>query len=101
MLTGTNPDVLSVDLRQMKEVLGFSNHQSCIKEAALLDFYVCGFWWAKEANFTAAQTSFTMAVLNMLLDNIKGGKGTVGIWKFSCIHILYIIIHHFVSLCCY
>lgn len=43
-----------------------------MKEAALLDYYVCGFCWAKEANFTPRQTSFTMAVLHMLLDNIRG-----------------------------
>nr|XP_046233888.1 ciliary-associated calcium-binding coiled-coil protein 1 isoform X2 [Scatophagus argus] len=48
-----------------------SSYQSCMKEAALLDYYVCGFWWAKEANFTPIQTSFTMAVLHMLLDNIR------------------------------
>uniref|UniRef100_A0A3Q3VJF1 Uncharacterized protein n=1 Tax=Mola mola TaxID=94237 RepID=A0A3Q3VJF1_MOLML len=62
---------------QMKEILGFSNHQTCIKEAALLDLYVCGFWWAKEANFTPIQTSFTMAVLHMLLDNIRERQMTL------------------------
>lgn len=56
--------------------MSFRNHQTCMKEAALLDFYVCGFWWAKEANFTTTQTSFTMAVLHMLLDNIRGGEDT-------------------------
>ncbi|XP_070847026.1 ciliary-associated calcium-binding coiled-coil protein 1 [Chaetodon trifascialis] len=56
---------------ELKEILGFRNHQTCMKEAALLDFYVCGFWWAKEANFTPMQTSFTMAVLHMLLSNIR------------------------------
>lgn len=45
-----------------------------MKEAALLDYHVCGFWWAKEASFTPAQTSFTMAVLHMLLDNMRGEK---------------------------
>ncbi|XP_076615299.1 ciliary-associated calcium-binding coiled-coil protein 1 [Chaetodon auriga] len=56
---------------ELKEILAFRNHQTCMKEAALLDFYVCGFWWAKEANFTPVQTSFTMAVLHMLLGNIR------------------------------
>ncbi|XP_054455356.1 ciliary-associated calcium-binding coiled-coil protein 1 [Anoplopoma fimbria] len=56
---------------EMTEILGFRNHNICMKEAALLDYYVCGFWWAKEANFTPIQTSFTMAVLHMLLDNIR------------------------------
>lgn len=45
-----------------------------MKEAALLDYYVCGFWWAKEAGLSPEQTSFAMAVLHMLLDNIRGGE---------------------------
>ncbi|XP_040923311.1 ciliary-associated calcium-binding coiled-coil protein 1 isoform X3 [Toxotes jaculatrix] len=57
-------------VRELKEILGFSNHQTCMKEAALLDYYVCGFWWAKEASFSPTQTSFTMAVLHLLLNNI-------------------------------
>ncbi|TMS22557.1 ciliary-associated calcium-binding coiled-coil protein 1 [Larimichthys crocea] len=56
---------------ELKEILGFRNYQTCMKEAALLDYYVCGFWWAKEANFTPIQISFTMAVLHMLLNNIR------------------------------
>ncbi|KAM7371300.1 hypothetical protein PAMP_010782 [Pampus punctatissimus] len=56
---------------ELKEILSFRNHQTCMKEAALLDYYVCGFWWAKEAKFKPTQISFTMAVLHMLLDNIQ------------------------------
>ncbi|XP_037610286.1 ciliary-associated calcium-binding coiled-coil protein 1 [Sebastes umbrosus] len=56
---------------EMKEILGLRNHHICMKEAALLDYYVCGFWWAKAAKYTPMQTSFTMAVLHMLLDNIR------------------------------
>ncbi|XP_026207798.1 ciliary-associated calcium-binding coiled-coil protein 1 isoform X2 [Anabas testudineus] len=56
---------------ELKEILGFKNYQTCMREAALLDYNVCGFWWAKEASFTPAQTSFTMAVLHMLLENIR------------------------------
>ncbi|KAK5851375.1 hypothetical protein PBY51_002176 [Eleginops maclovinus] len=62
------PEELQLEL---KEILGFRNHQVCMKEAALLDYYVCGFWWAREANFDPPQTSFTMAVLYMLLENIR------------------------------
>lgn len=47
-----------------------------MKEAALLDYYVCGFWWAKEASFSPTQTSFTMAVLHLLLDNVRGTEVT-------------------------
>ncbi|XP_045923977.1 ciliary-associated calcium-binding coiled-coil protein 1 isoform X2 [Micropterus dolomieu] len=66
LLNKTGDEVQS----EMKDILGFRNHQTCMKESALLDFYVCGFWWAKEANFTPRQTSFLMAILHMLLDNI-------------------------------
>ncbi|TNN39842.1 hypothetical protein EYF80_049983 [Liparis tanakae] len=55
----------------MPEVLGLRNHLVCMKESILLDYYVQGFWWAKEADFTPTQTSFTMAVLHMLLGNIR------------------------------
>ncbi|XP_070708558.1 ciliary-associated calcium-binding coiled-coil protein 1 [Pempheris klunzingeri] len=68
LLSGTAAGELEAEI---KEILGFSNHQTCMREAALLDYYVCGFWWAKESNLTPAQTSFTMAVLHMLLDNIR------------------------------
>ncbi|XP_034425546.1 ciliary-associated calcium-binding coiled-coil protein 1 isoform X2 [Hippoglossus hippoglossus] len=57
---------------ELKEILGLRNHQTCMKEAALLDYYVCGFWWTKEKKFSPAQTSFTTAVLHMLMDNIRG-----------------------------
>ncbi|XP_032358810.1 ciliary-associated calcium-binding coiled-coil protein 1 isoform X1 [Etheostoma spectabile] len=56
---------------EITAILGLRNHQICMKEAALLDYYVYGFWWAKEANFTPIKISFTMAVLHMLLDNIR------------------------------
>ncbi|XP_036938455.1 ciliary-associated calcium-binding coiled-coil protein 1 isoform X2 [Acanthopagrus latus] len=59
---------------EIKELLGFRNHQTCMKEAAMLDYYFCGVCWAKEATFTSIQTSFTMAVLQMLLDNIRVKK---------------------------
>nr|XP_019938372.1 PREDICTED: uncharacterized protein C10orf107 homolog [Paralichthys olivaceus] len=56
---------------ELKEILGLRNHQTCMKEAALLDYYVCGFWWTKENKFSPKQTSFTIAVLHMLIDNIR------------------------------
>ncbi|GAA6232618.1 uncharacterized protein C10orf107 homolog isoform X1 [Lates japonicus] len=56
---------------ELRGILGFRDHQTCMKEAALLDCYVCGFCWAKEVNLTPTQTSFTMTVLHMLLDNIR------------------------------
>lgn len=62
--------------REIKEILGYKNHTTCMKEAALLDYYGCGFWWAKEASFSPTQISFTMAVLHSLLDNVRGGEIT-------------------------
>jgi hypothetical protein len=44
-----------------------------MREVALLDYYSSGFWWAKESGFSPAQISFSMAVFQRLLDNIKGG----------------------------
>ncbi|KAM6972603.1 ciliary-associated calcium-binding coiled-coil protein 1 [Aplochiton taeniatus] len=57
--------------QQLEEFLGYRNHQTCLKEAALLDYYVSGFWWAKGVSFSCPQMSFTMAVLQLLLDNIR------------------------------
>ncbi|XP_028990512.1 ciliary-associated calcium-binding coiled-coil protein 1 isoform X2 [Betta splendens] len=67
LLHGTAEDVQS----ELTRILGFNSHQTCMKEAALLDYYVRGFWWAKEAGLTPTQVSFTMAVLHVLLDNIR------------------------------
>ncbi|XP_012989576.2 ciliary-associated calcium-binding coiled-coil protein 1 isoform X2 [Esox lucius] len=56
---------------QFEEILDFGNHRTCLKEAALLDYFVHGFWWAKEMNFTCQQISCIMAVLQLLLDNLS------------------------------
>ncbi|XP_026770575.1 ciliary-associated calcium-binding coiled-coil protein 1 [Pangasianodon hypophthalmus] len=64
---------LSVDQVQLQfvDVLDLKKHQTCVKEASLLDYFVAGFWWAKEMTFTCQQISFIMALLQLLLDNIK------------------------------
>ncbi|MCJ8738325.1 hypothetical protein PDJAM_G00034520 [Pangasius djambal] len=64
---------LSVDQVQLQfvDVLDLKKHQTCVKEASLLDYFVAGFWWAKEMSFTCQQISFIMALLQLLLDNIK------------------------------
>ncbi|XP_042363348.1 ciliary-associated calcium-binding coiled-coil protein 1 [Plectropomus leopardus] len=68
-------ELLSKSLDQLqsevKEILGFRKYQISMKEAALLDYYVCALWWAKEAGFSPTQISFTMAVLHRLLENIR------------------------------
>ncbi|MEQ2316282.1 hypothetical protein AMECASPLE_031044, partial [Ameca splendens] len=58
-------------LHKMENILGFTNHRTCVRETVLLHYYLFGFWWAKEARFTPTQTSFTMAVLHMLLENLR------------------------------
>ncbi|XP_072523944.1 ciliary-associated calcium-binding coiled-coil protein 1 isoform X2 [Salminus brasiliensis] len=64
---------LSVDQVQLQfeDALGLKKQQTCLKEAALLDYFVAGFWWAKEVNFTCQQISFFMALLQLVLDNMK------------------------------
>ncbi|KAL0964718.1 hypothetical protein UPYG_G00327990 [Umbra pygmaea] len=56
---------------QFEEILGFRKTQTSVKEAALLDYFVSGFWWAKEMKYTCQQVSFIMALLELLLDNIS------------------------------
>ncbi|XP_052368121.1 uncharacterized protein LOC127926668 [Oncorhynchus keta] len=56
---------------QFEEILGLKNYQTCLKEASLLDYFVSGFWWTREMNYTCQQISFIMALLQFLLDNIS------------------------------
>ncbi|XP_017339783.1 ciliary-associated calcium-binding coiled-coil protein 1 [Ictalurus punctatus] len=64
---------LSVDQVQLQlaDVLDLKKHQTCMKEASVLDYFIAGFWWAKEMTFTCQQISFIMSLLQLLLDNIK------------------------------
>uniref|UniRef100_A0A673LMY0 Ciliary associated calcium binding coiled-coil 1 n=2 Tax=Sinocyclocheilus rhinocerous TaxID=307959 RepID=A0A673LMY0_9TELE len=61
---------------QFEDILNIKNHQTCVKEAALLEYFVNGFWWAKEMNFNSQQISFIMALLQQLLDNIKNKQSS-------------------------
>ncbi|XP_041117837.1 ciliary-associated calcium-binding coiled-coil protein 1-like [Polyodon spathula] len=67
--------------KKMEDILQFKNRQTCLKEAALLDYYVSGFWWAKEMNFTSQQISGFMTLLHMLLENAKKHMSLVENWK--------------------
>ncbi|XP_059892963.1 ciliary-associated calcium-binding coiled-coil protein 1 isoform X1 [Gadus macrocephalus] len=62
-------------LGELEVAVGLGQRQSCMREVALLDYYSSGFWWAKESGFSPAQISFSMAVFQRLLDNIKEDKG--------------------------
>ncbi|XP_028648504.1 ciliary-associated calcium-binding coiled-coil protein 1 isoform X1 [Erpetoichthys calabaricus] len=57
--------------KKMQEILQIYNPHTCLKEAALLDYYVSGFLWAKEVNLPSQKISSFMTILHMLLDNIK------------------------------
>ncbi|XP_065098865.1 ciliary-associated calcium-binding coiled-coil protein 1 [Paramisgurnus dabryanus] len=61
---------------QFKGILDLKNYQTCMKDAALLDYFVNGFWWAKEMNFNCPQISFIMALLQQLLDNISNKQAS-------------------------
>ncbi|KAK7134356.1 hypothetical protein R3I93_017693 [Phoxinus phoxinus] len=61
---------------QFEDILNFKKHQTCLKEAAQLEYFVSGFWWAKEMNFTSQQISFIMALLQQLLDSIKNKQAS-------------------------
>ncbi|XP_073684945.1 ciliary-associated calcium-binding coiled-coil protein 1 [Garra rufa] len=61
---------------QFEDILNIKNHQACVKEAALLEYFISGFWWAKEMNFNSQQISFIMALLQQLLDNIKNKQSS-------------------------
>uniref|UniRef100_A0A8C6IIL4 Ciliary associated calcium binding coiled-coil 1 n=1 Tax=Mus spicilegus TaxID=10103 RepID=A0A8C6IIL4_MUSSI len=80
-----SPDILSSD--QITDLLGeenengiqeklgvflnFKNLQTCLRDAILLDYYVSGFCWAKEMNFSIEQYSKFMTLLDMLLHNLQ------------------------------
>lgn len=57
--------------RKMGVFLNFKNLQTCLRDAILLDYYVSGFCWAKEMNFSIDQYSKFMTLLDMLLHNLQ------------------------------
>ncbi|XP_078421372.1 ciliary-associated calcium-binding coiled-coil protein 1 isoform X1 [Cetorhinus maximus] len=57
--------------KTLAEILHLKHYQNCMKEGILLDYYVSGFWWAKEQNFTMLQTSAFMTLLNIILENVN------------------------------
>lgn len=67
---------LSPLFRKFVDVLDLKKHETCVKEASLLDYFIGGFWWTIEMGFTCQQTSFIMALLQLMLDNIKSKSVT-------------------------
>ncbi|XP_036294277.1 ciliary-associated calcium-binding coiled-coil protein 1 isoform X1 [Pipistrellus kuhlii] len=51
--------------------LNFKNLKSCLKEAILLDYYVSGFLWARDMDFSVMQYSKFMTLLHTSLHNLK------------------------------
>ncbi|XP_028636111.1 ciliary-associated calcium-binding coiled-coil protein 1 [Grammomys surdaster] len=80
-----SPDILSsdqiIDLlgeedengiqEKMGVFLNFKNLQTSLRDAILLDYYVSGFCWAKDMNFSIDQYSKFMTLLDMLLHNLQ------------------------------
>ncbi|XP_077206834.1 ciliary-associated calcium-binding coiled-coil protein 1 isoform X2 [Paroedura picta] len=56
--------------KQLELFLDLTRHKTSLKEAVVLDYYVSGFWWAKESDFAAMQIAGFMTVLNLLLENL-------------------------------
>ncbi|KAJ0060427.1 hypothetical protein NL108_010203 [Boleophthalmus pectinirostris] len=50
--------------------LHLTNSDICMREAALLQYYLQGLCWAQDTHFSSLQTSFSMAVLDTLFHNI-------------------------------
>lgn len=58
-------------------VLLLPDYEYSLKDAALLDFFVSGYWFAREQKFNLEQTSAFLSLLHTLLDNLKTRKLTL------------------------
>ncbi|XP_022807450.1 uncharacterized protein C10orf107 homolog isoform X3 [Stylophora pistillata] len=56
---------------KLAELLSIENYHISLPEACVLDYYVAGFWFAKEQNFTLQQISAFFTLLKEMLDNVK------------------------------
>ncbi|XP_022098331.1 uncharacterized protein C10orf107 homolog isoform X2 [Acanthaster planci] len=57
--------------KKLSEILKLTSPEIDLCESVLLDYYVSGFWWAKERGFTTQQLSGFFTVLHQLLENIR------------------------------
>ncbi|KAM4851935.1 ciliary-associated calcium-binding coiled-coil protein 1 [Thomomys bottae] len=65
-------DIGAVGIQEkLGALLNFKHLHTHLKDAILLDYYVSGFLWAKEMNFSVLQNSKFMSLLNMLLHNLS------------------------------
>ncbi|MEE6485424.1 hypothetical protein FKM82_014275, partial [Ascaphus truei] len=56
--------------RKFEEFLNLKELETNLKEAILVDYYVSGFWWAKEVHFSSQQLIGFMELLHVLMENI-------------------------------
>ncbi|KAG8135107.1 hypothetical protein E2320_008156, partial [Naja naja] len=63
-------DIAGVE-KSLEEFLNLKHRLTSLTEAALLDYYVSGFWWAKGLEFSSVQIGGFLTLLNLLLDNLE------------------------------
>nr|XP_033798001.1 ciliary-associated calcium-binding coiled-coil protein 1 [Geotrypetes seraphini] len=57
--------------KKIEEFLDFKQCDTSLMESILVDYYVTGFWWAKEMNFSLQQISDFMDVIRLMLYNLE------------------------------
>lgn len=62
--------------RKLAVILDLPDHDTILQDAAVLDFYVSGFWWGKEQGWNEQQISGLVTVHHILIENIKGKEIT-------------------------
>ncbi|PIK52417.1 hypothetical protein BSL78_10729 [Apostichopus japonicus] len=60
--------------KKLAVILDLSDHETILQDAAVLDFYVSGFWWGKEQGWNEQQISGLVTVHHILIENIKANK---------------------------
>ncbi|XP_077869657.1 ciliary-associated calcium-binding coiled-coil protein 1-like [Saccoglossus kowalevskii] len=63
--------------KKLAEIFKLTSNHINLNEGVLLDYYVTGFWWAKDQSFSTQQISGFITVLHTLLENIKESKMTL------------------------
>ncbi|KAJ8025800.1 Ciliary-associated calcium-binding coiled-coil protein 1 [Holothuria leucospilota] len=73
--------LMNLPVKELQEeiasILDLKDHPTVLEEAAMLDFYVSGFWWGKEQNWNEQQISGLFTVHHQLLENLKAKKMTL------------------------
>ncbi|XP_071828010.1 ciliary-associated calcium-binding coiled-coil protein 1-like isoform X1 [Apostichopus japonicus] len=60
--------------KKLAVILDLPDHDTILQDAAVLDFYVSGFWWGKEQGWNEQQISGLVTVHHILIENIKANK---------------------------